>query len=113
MLAVVGCASPTPPITDYRELTGADKASVDAAIEVYRACTLERARLLNPSRWRVNRAAWVATEHCIYASDEIVRSLVDAGATLEYGICFADDQRVVVAAYVMEVLQRSRLRSTE
>ena len=113
MLVIVGCAAPRPPITDYGELRGADKAHVDEAIEKYRACSLERARLLDQGRRRVNRLAWVATEHCIYAADEIVRSMIDAGATVEYGISFADDQRVVVAAYVMEVLQRSRSRGAE
>ncbi|MDP6351861.1 MAG: hypothetical protein QF926_13430 [Alphaproteobacteria bacterium] len=108
MLAAVGCGSARVPIADYAELTGADKAHVDAAIEKFRACALERARLLDRGRRRVNRLAWSATEHCIYSADDIARSLVEVGATLEYGLGFADDQRVAVAAYVMEVLQRNR-----
>mgnify|MGYP003310651624 CR=1 FL=1 len=109
--ALIGCAG-TPnsvnSVNSYALLTDPAKNRVQIAVERYVTCSVNAALKLDKGRRHAGRLAWTASESCRNEKADIIRTMVEQGASSEAAFSYASDSQVQATAMGITAIQSRR-----
>ena len=108
---LIGCAgSPNSvnSVNSYELLTESAKNRVQIAVEGYVTCSVNAALKLDKGRRNAGRLAWTASESCRNEKADIIRTMVEQGASSEAAFSYASDSQVQATAMGITAIQSRR-----
>ena len=108
--AVVGCTGQQTKIGSYESLPESAQNRVQATVDSYISCSVDVALKLDKGRRNVGRLAWTASESCPNEKADIVRTMVEQGASHDAAFAHASDSQVQATAIAITIIQNRRAR---
>ena len=95
-------------MNSYELLTESAKNRVQIAVERYVTCSVNAALKLDKGRRNAGRLAWTASESCRNEKADIIRTMVEQGASSEAAFSYASDSQVQATAMGITAIQSRR-----
>ena len=110
--ALVGCTgSPNgvdSVVDSYELLPDLAKNRIQIDVESYVTCSVNAALKLDKGGRNAGRLAWTATESCPNEKADIIRTMVEQGASTEAAFSYASDSQVQATAVAITAIQNRR-----
>lgn len=106
--ALIGCTGPSDKVGSYEALPESAKNRVQISVDRYITCSVNAALKLDNGRRNAGRLAWTASESCPNQKADIIRTMVEQGASTEAAFSYASDSQVQATAMGITAIQSRR-----
>ena len=106
--ALIGCTGSPNSVDSYEALSESAKNRVQVDVDRYIACSVKVALKLDKGRKNAGRIAWTASEACPNEKADIIRTMVEQGASTEAAFSYASDSQVQATAMGITAIQSRR-----
>ena len=105
---LVGCTRSPNSVDSFELLSESAKNRVQIAVDRYVTCSVDIALKLDKGRRNAGRLAWTASESCPNKKADIIRTMVEQGASAEAAFSYASDRQVQATAMGITAIQSRR-----